>query len=176
MSKIVSIEQFRQYTGNYEDNPLHQIYIDSAEDIVLSYLNYSPMIKDYDVFVSGTGDYKLYLPSRDIEGVYLLEVDGINIDLTDILWKEEYIYDIHHRKIFTNGDDNIHVQFLAGFRKMPELIPITILRIAALMLSEEGGNIGLTGKSFADQSRTFVSYTNYDKYLEPLNSLRIVKF
>jgi hypothetical protein len=59
---------------------------------------------------------------------------------------------------------------------MPSVIVVSILRIATLMLSETGGNIGLTGKSFADNSRTFVNYSNYRKYLAPLDSMRIMGF
>ena len=59
---------------------------------------------------------------------------------------------------------------------MPALVKETILRIATLMLMEAGENIGVTGKSFADNSRSFISYTNYDKYLRPLQNLRKVVF
>lgn len=41
-------------------------------------------------------------------------------------------------------------------------------------MQEAAGNIGVMGKSLPDgQSRTFVNYTNFSKYLEPLSSLRI---
>ena len=56
------------------------------------------------------------------------------------------------------------------------LIKISILRIATLMLMEAGENIGVSSKSFADSSRQFISYTNYKKYLDPLQSLRKVVF
>lgn len=58
----------------------------------------------------------------------------------------------------------------------PSVVKLSILRIATLMLSETGGNIGLTGKSFADNSRTFVNYSNYRKYLQPLDGIRDVRF
>ena len=44
------------------------------------------------------------------------------------------------------------------------------------MLMEAGENIGVTGKSFADNSRSFISYTNYSKYLNPLQTFREVAF
>jgi len=44
------------------------------------------------------------------------------------------------------------------------------------MLMEGGENIGVTGKSFADNSRSFISYTNYMKYLSPLQTFRQVVF
>ncbi|MFA6845461.1 MAG: hypothetical protein WCR02_07025 [Sphaerochaetaceae bacterium] len=60
--------------------------------------------------------------------------------------------------------------------QMPEVVKLSILRVATLMLSETGGNIGLTGKSFADNSRTFVNYSNYRKYLQPLDGIREPRF
>ena len=50
------------------------------------------------------------------------------------------------------------------------------MRIATLMLMEGGENIGVSSKSFADNSRTFISYTNYLKYLSPLQTYREVAF
>ena len=51
---------------------------------------------------------------------------------------------------------------------MPYAIRMAVLRIASLMLAEQGGNIGVTSKSFSDQTRTFVNYSNYNKFLQPL--------
>jgi len=59
---------------------------------------------------------------------------------------------------------------------VPSIVRLTILRIATLMLMEAGENIGVSGKSFADNSRTFKSYTNYNKYLNPLQTYRKVAF
>lgn len=60
--------------------------------------------------------------------------------------------------------------------EIPSVIKLSIMRIATLMLEETGGNIGLTGRSFGDSSRTFINYSNYKKYLEPLDSIRDVRF
>lgn len=60
--------------------------------------------------------------------------------------------------------------------QIPEIVKVTILRIATLMLMEGGENIGVSGKSFADNSRSFISYTNYMKYLTPLQTYRKVAF
>lgn len=60
--------------------------------------------------------------------------------------------------------------------EVPEVVRLTILRIATLMLMEGGENIGVSGKSFADNTRTFISYTNYMKYLSPLQTYRKVAF
>jgi hypothetical protein len=58
---------------------------------------------------------------------------------------------------------------------VPALLRQTTLRIAALLLSESDNNIGVTSKSFADSgSRSFLNYTNFDKYLAPLSRHRLV--
>ena len=58
----------------------------------------------------------------------------------------------------------------------PDLIKLTIKRIATLLLMEAGENIGITGKSMPDNSRTFINYTGYMKYLRPVQNYRIVEF
>jgi hypothetical protein len=58
---------------------------------------------------------------------------------------------------------------------MPVIFKQTVLRIAALLLTEADNNIGITSKSFGDMgSRTFISYTNFDKYLYPLSKYRLI--
>lgn len=173
--KLITIEQLREYTGNYEEDKLNlfDVVVDSASRVVIDYLGFDPVFRDYDEVFSGIGDYKLYLGVRDIESVYSLEIDGREIDLQNISYKEDYIYS--RDKIFTTGVDNIRVRFFAGMRKIPQIVVLTTLRIAALMLQEFDSNIGISSRSFADQSRTFINYSDYQKYLLPLKHMRIVK-
>jgi len=57
---------------------------------------------------------------------------------------------------------------------LPDSIKITILRIAALLENESGGNIGITGNSFENGgTRTFVNYTNFGKFLHPISNHRL---
>jgi len=58
--------------------------------------------------------------------------------------------------------------------ELPPLIKITVLRIGALLESESGGNIGITGNQFQEGgSRTFVNYTNFMKFLSPISHYRL---
>jgi hypothetical protein len=100
------------------------------------------------------------------------------IDTTLLVPCDDHIRFADGMTVFPRGEDNIRVSLTAGWevQQMPPVVTLSILRIATLMLSETGGNIGLTGKSFADNSRTFVNYSNYRKYLQPLDSLRILGF
>jgi hypothetical protein len=58
---------------------------------------------------------------------------------------------------------------------MPQIIVQTVLRIAALLESESSGNIGVTGKNFAESGgRTFVNFINFDKYLLPISTYKLL--
>lgn len=63
-----------------------------------------------------------------------------------------------------------------GLTSCPDIIKLTIKRIATLLLMEAGENIGVTSKSMPDNSRTFINYTNYFKYLRPIQNYREDKF
>ena len=180
---IASIAMFNTYSGNYEDSPeaveLKGAFLCTAEDIVISYLGFDPKQQEYaDIVCSGTGSRRLYLPCRNITVVQALTVGTAAVDTSLVAACDDHIRFVDHTTKFPVGEDNIRLSYTAGWdaQEMPSVIVVSILRIATLMLSETGGNIGLTGKSFADNSRTFVNYSNYRKYLQPLDSLRILGF
>ena len=61
-------------------------------------------------------------------------------------------------------------------KRLPEIIRLTAMRIAALLQSEEGSNIGVNSKSFGDGgTRVFVSFVNFDKYLLPISKYRLIR-
>ena len=180
---IASIAMFDTYSGNFEDAPeavlLKTAFLATAEDIVASYLGFDPKQRDYaDIVCSGTGSRRLYLPSRNTTSVGALTVGTASMDITLVKAFDDHIRFVDHTTKFPIGEDNIRLSYTAGWEieQMPSVIVVSILRIATLMLSETGGNIGLTGKSFTDNSRTFVNYSNYRKYLQPLEALRIMGF
>ena len=180
---IASIAMFNTYSGNFEDSDeavlLKTAFLNSAEEIVASYLGFDPNLGAYtDLAVSGTGMRRLYLPVRNIVSVEKLVIGTTLIDPSKVETHGDHIRFANGLTAFPRGEDNIRVSYRAGWEieQMPAVIVVSILRIATLMLSETGGNIGLTGKSFADNSRTFVNYSNYRKYLAPLDSLRIIRF
>jgi hypothetical protein len=180
---IASIAMFNTYSGNFEDSSeavlLKTAFLSTAEDIVISYLGFDPKRQEYtDVVASGSGSRRLYLPCRNVQSVEALSIGTTPINTTLLVPCDDHIRFVDHTTKFPIGEDNIRLSYRAGWEieQMPSVIVVSILRIATLMLSETGGNIGLTGKSFADNSRTFVNYSNYRKYLAPLDSLRIMRF
>jgi len=79
-------------------------------------------------------------------------------------------------EVFAVDLDGGNAGFAESGSPLPEIIRGTILRIAALLLTESEGNIGITGKSFAESgSRTFVSFTNFDKYLGPISGYKLIR-
>ncbi|MCL2440474.1 MAG: hypothetical protein FWD14_01910 [Treponema sp.] len=65
---------------------------------------------------------------------------------------------------------------LEKITEIPEIIKITIMRIASLLQSESDSNIGVTSKYFGDSgSRTFINYTNFDKYLLQVSNYRLIR-
>ena len=174
---------FNTYSGNFEDAPeavmLKEIFLQSAEQIVTGYLGFDPTLQEYnDVMLSGSGKRRLYLPIHQITELLIFVMNDTEIDPASFSLRDDFIYFKSSTSVFIRGYDNILTSYTAGWETqgMPSVITLSILRIATLMLSETNGNIGLTGKSFADNSRTFINYSNYRKYLQPLDSLRIIRF
>lgn len=180
---IVDVSLFNAYSGNHEDAreavALKETFLASAEEIVTAYLGFSPELKQYEsVVLSGTGTSQFFLGCRNILSLQAITIEGAALDPSLFSASDDHIHFKEAGLILASGVDNIRISFTAGWPKeeMPSVITLSILRIATLMLSETDGNIGLTGKSFADNSRTFINYSNYRKYLQPLDGLRIVRF
>lgn len=180
---IVNLTMFNTYSGNFEDSAsavlLKESFLTAAQEIVIGYLGYDPTLQQYtDVVLSGSRMHKLYLPSRNITQLHAIEVNRSLLEPSSFVLSGDHIRIMGNHWVFPSGVDNIIISYTAGWdlSHMPCVITLSILRIATLMLSETNGNIGLTGKSFTDNSRTFINYSNYRKYLQPLDSLRIIRF
>ena len=179
---LVSLKLFEQYTGNFEDSceavALKEKYLNAAESVVLDYLGYNPVLSSYDEYLSGIGDYKLYLHAHPVANVNFIVINGTPADISLFDIKDSYVFYRCRNSKFPIGVENVHINYEAGYspEEIPDVIKVSIMRIAALMLQEQGGNIGLTGKAMGENSRTFINYTNYDKFLEPLSDLRVMRF
>ena len=173
----VTVTQLNEYTGNEETSTLKEVYIASAEEVIKDYLGYDPLIQEYTHIYSGVGDYRLYLKAQPIVYLASITIDDEEYDVEDFTLDGFSIYKTDYENVFTSGLDNIVLEYTAGYDDvdLPGIIQLTTLRIASLMLQESGGNIGISGKTFADTSRSFINYSDYKKYLKPLDSLRIIR-
>lgn len=175
---IVLVSQFDVYSGNCEDSQdvvsMKESMLSAAQEIVAEYLGYNPESSEHTDYVQGIGNNHLYLFAQPITEVDGVTYNGITLLPTafDICGK----YLRLKEGVWPNGVE-VTVTYTAGWTSetVPDTVKMTILQIASLMLEESGGNIGITGKSMDENSRTFINYNNYDKWLRKLDPLRIVR-
>ena len=175
---IVSVDQFNVYSGNYEDTAevisMKENMLKSAQEVVENHLGYKVESETRTDYVQGIGNNNLYLFAQPITEVTSVSINGTEIPSTD--------FDVlgNHLRLKQGvwpNNTEITVTYTAGWSSdnVPDTVQLTILNIASLMLQESDGNIGITGKSMAEDSRTYINYTNYDKWLKKLDPLRIVR-
>ena len=176
---LVTLTQFNTYTGNLETgnaiDDLKNSILDAAQEVVIEYLGFDPLSRSHSDLISGLGFNRLYLFAHPVTSVTAISINGAALDVQEVTLHDTYIR--RAQGVFPSGVDNVAVSYVAGWaaNAMPDTIITTILQIASLMLQEAGGNIGITGKSFAENSRTFINYTNFDKWLRKLDPYRIVR-
>ena len=171
------LEAFNTYTNDYEDSPevnaLKMQYITSAKEIVENYLGYRLDIHDVTEDHVFTGSNDIYLREFPVQECYSVKVNGRTLPAPLFTLRGDHvrINDFCHCHC-----GEVEVQYCAGYRTIPDLITQTVLRIASLLKTEANGNIGLTSKSYGnDGSHSFLNYTNYSKYLDPLYPFRTIK-
>jgi hypothetical protein len=180
----VSVEELQKYSNVYNDVVLQQSYINSAENIVNTYLGYSPTLHEYTYFCMGNGTHELQLRAKPITTLISVEINGEIISLSEFytVMNSEFLY---YNKIFPCGD-NIKVEYDAGWgitvdddqansEYLPEIIKMTVLRIASILQAESDSNIAISSKSFSESgTRTFINYTDYSKYLLPISTYKLI--
>ena len=167
---IVTKEELQGYTGvEFEDgNNISDLFIGSAQNIVENYLGYEIESKEYTKHFALHTSNVIKVGVKNITNVAEITIDGTPVEN----------YYIDDDKIILKQlviSDNIIIRFTAGFSTdLPAIIKLTVLRIAALLQTESNNNIGISGKSFMDGSRTFMNYTNYDKYLIQTSKYKLI--
>lgn len=174
---LITIDELNEFSGNFEETvTLKDTIIASASDVVINFLGFDPIVGERIYRSVGWGQDYLCLPIQSVVNITKIEIDGIEIPSADYEVEGNKVL-LLNNKIFARSE-KIVVTYMAGLydpniaEPVPPDIKHATLRIAALMLDETHGNIGVTGKSFADLSKTFINYSNYDKYLKPLAHYR----
>ena len=166
---IVTKEELLEYTGVELNTPeLAELFIGSAQNIVESYLRYEIESKEYAKHFELHSSNIIKCGVKNITNVAEITIDGTLV--------EDYYID-DDKIILKNPviSDNIIVKFTAGFSTdLPQIIKLTVLRIAALLQTESNNNIGISGKSFMDGSRTFTNFTNFDRYLIACSKYKLI--
>ena len=179
---ILTITEFNTYSGNYEASEavvaLKTSMLKSAQEIVSNHIGFDPESAQRTDWISPIGNNRLYLFAHPITAVSSVEVNGVSIPATDYTIHDRYLR--LNSGVWPEGEETVKVTYTAGWsasgnNAMPEIIKQTILEIATLKLLQAGENIGVTGKSFGENSRTFINYTNFDKWLKNLDEYKIVR-
>ena len=167
---VVTKEELLGFTGiEFESgNNIAELFIGAAQNIVENYLGYEVESKEYIKHFELHSSNVIRCGVKNITAVKEITVDGIlvenyYIDDDKIILKQPVI------------SDNIIVKFTAGFSTdLPQIIKLTVLRIAALLQTESNNNIGISGKSFMDGSRTFTNFTDFSKYLIQCSKYKLI--
>ena len=167
---VVTKEELQGFTGvEFETgNNIADLFIGSAQNIVENYLGYEIESKEYTKHFALHTSNIIKCGVKNITAVSEITIDGTPvenyyIDDDKIILKQPVI------------SDNIIVTFTAGFGgDLPQIIKLTVLRIAALLQTESNNNIGISGKSFIDGSRTFTNFTNFDRYLIACSKYKLI--
>lgn len=176
---IVSVTDFDTYSGNMETSTevvaLKTTILTASQQVVEEYLGFSIESSERTDTVSGIGQSKLYLYALPITTVSSILLSGQEVSASEYSIGDRYLR--LNSGVWPVGIDNVEVEYTAGWSAstLPAIIKMTILQIASLMLQETEGNIGITGKSFSENSRTFINYTNFDKWLKKLDVYRVVR-
>ena len=172
MADLITTADLEAFTDSYAsaDATLKATICASASTVVTNHLGYDPASATRYYRTVGVGWDYLILPIPAVASITSITEDGTTLAST------AYSLVLHGSKYWVERSDGLAflrdvkviVTYVAGYATTPDLMKLTALRIASLMLEEAHGNIGVTSKSFADLSKTFISYTNYNKYLAPL--------
>ena len=168
---VVTKEELQGFTGvEFESgNNIAELFIGASQNIVESYLGYEIESKEYTKHFALHSSNVIKVGVKNITVVSEITIDGTPvenyyIDNDKIILKQPVI------------SDNIIIRFTAGFSEdLPAIIKLTVLRIAALLQTESNNNIGISGKSFIDGSRTFTNFTNFSKYLDVCSKYKLIR-
>ena len=170
---VVAKEELEGFTGvQFETgNNIADLFIGAAQNIVENYLGYEVESKEYIKHFSLHSSNVIKCGVKNITAVSEISVDGTPVPVDNYYIDDDKI--ILKQPVIS---DNIIITFTAGFSTdLPDIIKLTVLRIAALLQTESNNNIGISGKSsFIDGSRTFMNFTNYDKYLISCSKYKLI--
>jgi len=172
-----TFDLFNVYMNDYEGNSTTQdeVYklkircLETAKAIVERKLTYS--IEENTINKKFINIYHIYivLPAP-ASSITTLKVNENNIDVKKIIIDKNILY---IDGFYDYKDLQIEIEYKTGWKEetLPTEILSTILSIATLLYIQSGKNIGITGLATGGElgfSRTFINYTNFDKYLTPL--------
>ncbi|ULQ59233.1 hypothetical protein K7I13_12130 [Brucepastera parasyntrophica] len=174
---LTNLSQLQEYTGVYDDESMQLVYLQAAEDIVINYLGFPVLEKEYTTYIDGNDDTQVLLRAKPVSVLSHVYINGAEQDPENFTIAGEILATLTEAILFSKGYKNIKVIYTAGFKQeeIPGLIIMTVLRIAALLQTESDNNIGITSKTFGDSgSRTFIQTRKYDDYLIQISDYKVL--
>jgi hypothetical protein len=161
---IVTVEEFQEYTQDFNDSTLTETIIKAAQEIVENYIGYKLEAADYEEKKDFTRGY--------------IAVEHPVIEINSLLVDGQAATGTSRGNIIKLDDyqaGTAEVEYSGGLDPVPDIIRLVVLQIATLKLMETGKKIGVTGIQNPDGAgSTFINYTNFDKYLQNLKQYRIL--
>ncbi len=171
MAALVTNEAIKDFASIFPENDAIVSECEAAaEDIVVEFLGYHPAKKEYSHDVVGLGDGELYLQGFPVLGSITVDGSVYEAGQYNITQNVATIRDTTFQ-----FKSRIPVSYQAGFETVPASILHVVVQIAALLLTERG-KVGISG--YSDQntgSRTFISYSNFDRYLKNIKKYKLFK-
>jgi len=172
---LIDLEYFNNFTNDFETSTdVDEIKTDcilSAQKIASNYLGYE--IEETNIKEVFYNIYNDFIVLRGyVTKVNTLKIDGTTIDSDDVTIDKYYIT----ISDYTNYKNvKVEVDYTIGWTDttVDNIFKVVIAEIATLLYIQTHKNIGITGLVGSDgMSRTFVNYTNFDKYLRKLEGYR----
>lgn len=172
---LVTLSNFNTFTNDYETSDtidaLKSSCIESAEGIISNYLGYSLLKTEYKYKFKNIYAEFILLPAY-ITSIKTLIINNQEINSADIIINKIYVT---IKNYYNYKNIEIDIDFFGGWEitTLPSIIKITICEIATLLYLQTNKNIGITGLIGTDGlSRTFINYTNFDKYVKKLEGYK----
>lgn len=169
----ITAKDLEDFIGKYpDDETLPAQYAQAAEEMVSSYLGYSPEQKEYTTVRYGDNGNLFELDAFPLVEIKSFKVNGAEADSESLrVRSKNYLESGYGRGVFSH--DNLYeITYTAGHEEVPQKIRTVALQIASLMWESAGGNLAVSSTTFADTgSRQFNNFTA-DRFLKELEPYR----
>lgn len=172
---IITLTNFNTFMNDFETSTdvdtLKTNCISSAEGIVEGFLGYKINKTGYNQrFRNIYSDF--IVVNSYITKIISLKISDVEVFAEDISFEKYYIT----VKNYNNYKNCVvEISYEGGWTNTtaPAIISVTVCEIATLLYLQTAKNIGVTGLLGTDgMSRTFINYTNFDKYLKKLEDYK----
>ena len=170
-NKFIPVTLFAKYlkVSDADADELFVLYLNAAQEVVENYIGYKLERATYQEAVRMHADGSML-------ALKAANITDLSIDTSPAEIAAQRVNIVIVKRELKKGEV-LQVTYKAGFEAdtIPAVIRLTIMRIAALMASEEGGDIAVTGKTFGNEGgRTFIATRDYSRLLREVDAYRIL--